>query len=212
MLQISSTASLCTYSPSSASPQSTRFLSNFLYPRSNQPTTSCLFKCHRYQPPCHHSNLYLRRIRHCHPHPHDHIWQCGQCAYYPWAQKESIRISLVDLRTLWQLPICLQTPRLVRTVLEYDVSLLVLVVSKREQYYIALVDPDFLSELPTDMGEALLAVEAERFEAAVAEHLEDLGIFLAFFFEGQLALLVVVFVLATTPVFTSLVRTSQYIT
>lgn len=78
------------------------------------------------------------------------------------------------------------------------------------------------------MCEAPGAVEAEGFEAAVAEHFEDLGVFLggglvggveeggrggcgkgckrtlAFFFEGQLSLLVVVLVLAPASVFTTL--------
>ena len=90
---------------------------------------------------------------------------------------QHIRIRLIDLRRLRQLPIRLQTPRLVRTVLEYDVPLLVLIVPQRQQYDVALVDPDFLPEFAADVREALFAVEAEGFETAVAEHFDDLCVF-----------------------------------
>ena len=40
----------------------------------------------------------------------------------------------------------------------------------------ALVDPDFLPELAADVCEALLAVEAEGFQTAVAEHFYDLRV------------------------------------
>ena len=52
-----------------------------------------------------------------------------------------------------------------------------MVVAQGQQDDVALVDPDFLAQLAADVGEALGAVEAERFEAAVAEHLEDLCVF-----------------------------------
>jgi hypothetical protein len=54
------------------------------------------------------------------------------------------------------------------------------------------------------MRQPLLAVETQRFESAVAQHLQHLGVFLPFFFEGELALFVVIFVLAATAVFTTL--------
>ena len=88
-----------------------------------------------------------------------------------------IRIRLVDLRALGQLVVRLQTPRLVGRILQYHIALLVLVVAQREEDDVALVDPDFLAELAADVREAAGAVEAEGFEAAVAEHLEDLGVF-----------------------------------
>ena len=191
--------------PRSTSSQSALVPRSFLlYPYSARSIANCPFKYHQYRPPYHHSNLYPRRTRHYHPHPRGHI--CNTVSIHPTQsdKKKSIRISLVNLCTFWQLAICLQTSRFIRTVFEYDVSLLVLVVSEGEQDYVALINPDFLAELATNVGEAFLAVEAERFEAAVAEHLEDLGVFLTFLFKGQLTLLVVVFVLATTPIFTSL--------
>ena len=171
--------------------------------------TSCPLKYHQYRPPCHRSNLCPRRTRHCHPRPRGHTCSTVSAIHppstsHPQKRKENIRISLVDFSTLWQLAVRFQTPRFVRTVLEYNIALLVLVVAQREQDDVALVDPDFLAQLTADVGEALLAVEAERLEAAIAEHLEHLRVLLALFLERQLALFVVVFVLAATPVFTSL--------
>ena len=89
----------------------------------------------------------------------------------------SIRIRLVDLRALRQLAIGFEGTRFVGRVLEYHVAFLVLVVAQGQQDDVALVDPDFLAELAADVGEAFGAVEAEGFEAAVAKHLEDLGVF-----------------------------------
>lgn len=58
----------------------------------------------------------------------------------------TIRIRFVDLRALRQFPIRLQTSCFVGAVLEYDVSLFVLVVAQGEEDNIALVDPDFLAK------------------------------------------------------------------
>lgn len=55
--------------------------------------------------------------------------------------------------------------------------------------HVALVDPDLLPHLAADVGKALLAVEALGLEAAVAEHLDDLGVLLALLLEDELALL-----------------------
>ena len=46
----------------------------------------------------------------------------------------------------------------------------------RREMRTALVDPDFLPELAADVCEALLAVEAEGFQTAVAEHFYDLRV------------------------------------
>ena len=54
------------------------------------------------------------------------------------------------------------------------------------------------------MREAACTVETLGFEASVSEHLDDLGVFLAFFFEDEFALFVVVFVLAPTSVLAAL--------
>ena len=89
-------------------------------------------------------------------------------------------------------------------VLHDHIALLVLVVSQRQQNDIALVDPDLLPELATDMRETTCAVEALRLQTSVAEHLDDLRVFLALLLEDELALLVVVLVLSTSPVLTTL--------
>ena len=90
-------------------------------------------------------------------------------------------------------------------VLHDDIALLVLVVSERQEDNITLVDPDLLPQLAADMGETAGAVEALGFQTTVSEHLDDLGVFLAFLFEDEFALFVVVLVLTPTSVFTSLV-------
>jgi hypothetical protein len=89
-------------------------------------------------------------------------------------------------------------------VLHNHIALLILVITQRQQNNVALVDPDLLPQLAADMGEAAGAVEALRFQAAVAQHLDDLGVLLAFFLEDELALFVVVLVLSTAPVLTTL--------
>lgn len=89
----------------------------------------------------------------------------------------AVCVGLVDLGCLGQFTIGLETSSLVGAVLEDDVSLLVLVVSEREQDDVALVDPDLLSELASDMCQSLCAVEAERLESSVAQHLHDLCVF-----------------------------------
>ena len=140
-------------------------------------------RSHPHQSPCHHySHPYPHRTPHCHPHLHVRTCSTHRISDHSQTTKDTqakanIRISLIDLRTLRQLPIRLQTPGLIRTVLEYDVALLVLVVSKTEQDDVALVDPDFLSEFTADVSEALFAVEAEGFETAVAEHFDHLSVF-----------------------------------
>ena len=55
------------------------------------------------------------------------------------------------------------------------------------------------------MGKAAGTVKALSFQATVSEHLDDLGVFLAFLLEDKFALLIVVLVLTPTSVFTSLV-------
>ena len=135
----------------------------------------------------------------------------------------AVGVGLVDLGGLWELAVGLEGASLVGGVLEDDVSLLVLVVAEGQQNDITLVNPDLLTELATDVSEALGAVEAESLEAAVTQHLQDLSILcdgvlvamcsstveeyertLTLLLEGELALLVVVLVLSTTTVLASL--------
>ena len=116
----------------------------------------------------------------------------------------AVGVGLVDLGVLGELTVGLQTAGLVGGVLHDHIALLVLVVTEREENDITLVDPDLLAQLATVVSETLLAIEAQRFQATVAEHLHDLRILLAFLLEDELTLLVVVLVLSTATVLTAL--------
>ena len=61
-----------------------------------------------------------------------------------------------------------------------------------------------LPHLPPNMCQPLLTVEAHCLETAVSQHLRHLGIFLTIFAEDELALVVVVLVLSTSPVLSTL--------
>jgi hypothetical protein len=89
----------------------------------------------------------------------------------------AVRVRLVDLGALGEFAVGFERARLVGTVLEDHVAFLVLVVAEREQDDVALVDPDLLAQLAANMCEALGAIEAERLEATVAEHFQNLCIF-----------------------------------
>jgi hypothetical protein len=58
--------------------------------------------------------------------------------------------------------------------------------------HVSLVDPHFLPQLATNMSEPTSSIKALRFQATVAQHLDDLSILLALLLERKLALLVVV--------------------
>jgi len=116
----------------------------------------------------------------------------------------AVSIGLVDLGVLGQLAVGLERTGLVGGVLHDNITLLVLVVTEREEDNITLVDPDLLAELATNVGETALAVEAHGLETTVAKHLHNLSILLAFFLEDELTLLVVVLVLSATTVLTTL--------
>jgi hypothetical protein len=85
----------------------------------------------------------------------------------------------------------LEIPRLIGLVLHDDVTLGVLVIPQADQHEVALVDPDLLAHLAADDPEALLAVEAEAGDPAVAEHLRHLRVLLAVLLERELALLAI---------------------
>lgn len=116
----------------------------------------------------------------------------------------AVGVGLVDLGVLGQLAVGLETAGLIGAVFENHVALLILVIAEREQDDIALVDPHLLAQLAANVRQSLLAVKALRLQAAVAQHLDHLGILLALLLEDELALLVVVFVLAATAVLSTL--------
>ena len=116
----------------------------------------------------------------------------------------AVGVGLVDLGVLRQLTVGLERTGLVGGVLHDNITLLILVITEREEDDITLVDPDLLAELATNVSETLLAIEAESLETTVAQHLHDLCVLLAFFLEDKLTLLVVVLVLSTAAVLTAL--------
>lgn len=87
-----------------------------------------------------------------------------------------VRVRLVDLGTFRQLPVRLQTSRLIGRVFQDDVALLVLVIPQGQKYDVPLIDPDLFAQLPANVRESLLAVKTEGLEATVAEHFDYLGI------------------------------------
>lgn len=60
-------------------------------------------------------------------------------------RKKNIRVRLINLGTLGQLAVGLQTPSLIGTILEYDITFFVLIVAQAEQDNVALVDPNFFT-------------------------------------------------------------------
>lgn len=102
----------------------------------------------------------------------------------------AVRVRLVDLCVFGELAVGLQTSgfvceggRLARLcaesgyggrtgrVLENHVTLLVLVITEGEQDDVALIYPHLLPELSSNVPQSPRAVEALRFQAAVAQHL-----------------------------------------
>lgn len=116
----------------------------------------------------------------------------------------AVGIGLVDLGVFGQLAVGLERTGLVGGVLHDHIALLVLVLTEREEDDITLVDPDLLAHLATDVSQTLFAIKAQSLQAAVAQHLYNLRILLAFLLEDKLALLVVVLVLSTATVLTAL--------
>lgn len=89
----------------------------------------------------------------------------------------SVGVGLVDLGTLRQLSVRLETSSLVGAVLQNYIAFLILVVSERQQDDVSLVDPHLLAKLATDVCQSPGTIEAERLEASISEHLKHLCVF-----------------------------------
>ena len=116
----------------------------------------------------------------------------------------NIHRSLTSPDSLGQLARGLQTAGLVGVILGNNIALFVLVIAQHEKNNIAFVDPHLFAELATDVAESLFTIKAESLESSVAQHLDNLGELQAFLLEGQIALFVVIFILAIATVFTAL--------
>lgn len=120
---------------------------------------------------------------------------------------------LVNLDVLWELSIGLQEPGLVREVLENNIGLFVLVLSKGNEDNVSYTDPvvchlvmdvnemhgqqhciqrdrlpDFLSKGPSNVSKSLDAVAADRLYPSISKHFCDRGILLSVFLELELSL------------------------
>lgn len=72
----------------------------------------------------------------------------------------AVGIGLVDLGGFGKLAVGLERTGFIGVVLQDNVTLVVLVITQRQQDDIAVVDPDLLSQLASDMGKALGTIEA----------------------------------------------------
>merc|ERR1711997_227427 len=112
--------------------------------------------------------------------------------------------SFIDLDRFREFAIGLQVARFVSRVLEDNISLRILIVTKANKDNVGLVYPRLLPELAPDVAESFHPVEAHCLEASVAQHLCHLGVLLAILLEDQLSLQALVLVLSSPPVLSSL--------
>ena len=111
--------------------------------------------------------------------------------------------AVLDVDIVGDVALGLEPPGLVRVVLLNNVALFRLEVAQTDQDDVVGVDPDLLPHLTTDVGQALFAVEAVGIDAPVAEDLGHLGVLLPIFFQVELALGLLVLVLASAAVLAS---------
>ncbi|THG14639.1 hypothetical protein TEA_016423 [Camellia sinensis var. sinensis] len=87
-------------------------------------------------------------------------------------------------------------------------SLIVLIISKSDEYDVSGGDPDLLVHLATGVTQSLGSVDAHGFTTTVSEHSLNLSILLAVFFEDEFAFLIVCFVLTSLSILSSRSRFS----
>mmetsp|Transcript_113757 Transcript_113757/g.309067 ORF Transcript_113757/g.309067 Transcript_113757/m.309067 type:complete len:227 (-) Transcript_113757:12-692(-) len=97
-------------------------------------------------------------------------------------------VRLIDLDGVWQFAVRLQVSSLVGCVPHDDVALLVLEIPQRYQHNVSLVDPHFFPHLPSDVAQALSAVEATHLATPIAKHAQYLPILLAVLLELEFLL------------------------
>ena len=91
-------------------------------------------------------------------------------------QRTCAAAAAAALTVLGYLTAGLELTRLVRRVLEYHVGFLVLEVAQADEDDVGRVDPHLLAQLAAYVAQSLLVVEAHGLEAAVAQHLNHLGV------------------------------------
>lgn len=112
--------------------------------------------------------------------------------------------GLIDPGRLGQLSVLLQVTRLVGGVLVDDVDLLVLEVTLADKDNVTGGHPHLLAHLSADVAQAGHTVEAEALAAAVAKHLDHLGVLLSLLLELELALGLLAVSLSSAAVLASL--------
>ena len=144
--------------------------------------------------------------KHCHQQSHslDVVEVDTNVVVLSICRHGEIDRRLVDPGRLRQLSVLLQVARLVGAVLVDDVDLLVLEVALADENDVAGRNPNLLAHLAADVAEAGHAVEAEALAAAVAEHLDHLGVLLSLLLELELAFGLIAVSLSPAAVLASL--------
>jgi hypothetical protein len=111
--------------------------------------------------------------------------------------------------------------RLVGSILDNDIRLVVLEISQGKKNDVSLINPDLepkmdylhcdgsvkaylLAHLSSNVCQSLLSIKALGLQASVSQHLCHLCILLSVFSKHQLSLVVIVLVLSTSPILSSL--------
>jgi len=94
---------------------------------------------------------------------------------------------LVDFGCLWEFAIRLQLTSLIGIVLQNNVRLAVLKVTKTYEDNIALVDPNFFPKFAANVAKSGFAIKTLCLKTTIAQHSQNLGVLLSVFLEDQLA-------------------------
>merc|ERR1712029_1328790 len=111
--------------------------------------------------------------------------------------------SVTDLDGFGKLAIGLEIPRFIGRIFLDHISFSILIISETNKNDIRLIDPHFLSQISTNVTQSFDTVKTHSFESSITKHLGDLGVLLAIFFENEFTLEALIFILSSTPIFSS---------
>merc|ERR1712240_262709 len=112
--------------------------------------------------------------------------------------------GFINLNGIWEFAVGFQITSFIRGILQDYVRFRILIIPETNQDNVRLVDPDLLPELATNVAKTFHSIEAHRFQASIAQHLRNLGVFLTVFFKDQFSFQPLIFVLSPPPVLSSL--------